>query len=601
MKRDIAKYLNKQLFELIPFNIAIIDKDNNIVEANNNFKEYFGDWRRKKCFESYKKINIQCDNCKIKDVFETGKTIVTNQSGIDKNGRACHYVVHYAPLKDENDKVRYVLEMSTDLTETTRYQNEYNYLFENVPSYITIIDKNFKIIRSNKKFNETFGNGKGRFCYEAYKKRKKPCKNCPASKTFKDGNEHFSAEVGKTFSGQETQYIVQTSALSKDSDEVKLVMEIATDITEIQNLEEQLRQSHEYYANLIENATDAIIALDANNNVQIINKSAKKLLNWKSFKKPVSSQLKNMLPEEFYQDADENGIITYLTETYITTYDNKKIPVRFSAIKLTSKKEYLGRVAFLQDIRPYIELEKQKLEAERLSAIGQTVAGLAHTIKNLLMGLEGGMYITDIGLRKGDASRIVEGWEILQKNFYKTTNLVKGFLNFAKGKAPNLELIDPTSIVKEIIELYKDTAKAQSVELKMEIASNIKPAFLDIEGIEACLTNLLSNAIDAAVLREDKKGEVLIKVFDKDDLLIYEVIDNGIGMDSEIQKNVFTTFFTTKGSKGTGLGLLTTNKIVIEHGGKIELESIPAKGSTFRLMFNRKTLELIKNNIIDKN
>ncbi len=599
MKKEISQYLNNQLFELIPFSCAIIDKDFNILQANSNFKEYFGDWQKKKCYQTCKKQDIKCEDCQVDAVFEYGSTIVTNKYGINKNGENCHYVVHLAPLKDKNNNIIYVLEMSTDLTKTTNYKEQYNLLFEKVPSYVAIIDYNYKIIRANKKFIDTFGDGKGKLCYEIYKKRKKPCKNCPAMKTFKDGKDHFSAEVGKTYSGQETHYIVNTSALSKVGDEVKLVIETATDITEIHNLEEQLRKAHEYYVNLIENATDGIIAIDASGNVQIINAAAKNILNWKSFKRPVYSQLRKMLPEEFFKKADKNGILMNLAETNINTPENIKIPVRFSAVELKSKKEILGKVAFFQDIRPYIELEKQKLEAERLSAVGQTVAGLAHTIKNLLMGLEGGMYITDIGLRKGDATRIVEGWEILQKNFYKITNLVKGFLSFAKGKIPKLELIDPAKIVNEIVELYKETADAQGVKLKMEL-SEVSKAYLDSEGIEACLTNLLSNSIDAALLREDKNAEVIIKVYDEGDLLNFEVSDNGIGMDSEIQKKVFTTFFTTKASKGTGLGLLITNKIVLEHGGKIELDSNPGKGSTFKLVFSRKILELIKNNILSK-
>jgi signal transduction histidine kinase len=216
------------------------------------------------------------------------------------------------------------------------------------------------------------------------------------------------------------------------------------------------------------------------------------------------------------------------------------------------------------------------------------------------MGLEGGMYIVDIGLQNGDATRIVEGWEILQKNFYKTTNLVKGFLSFAKGRLPKLEMTNPNLIVNEIIELYRDTAQAQNVELVHDLQADIKEALLDPEGLEACLTNLLSNAIDAAVLREDKKGKVIIKTYDKDDLLIFEVHDNGCGMEAEVVRNVFTTFFTTKGSKGTGLGLLTTNKIIIEHGGKIDVESDVGVGSTFRITLSRKTLELIASELINK-
>jgi PAS domain S-box-containing protein len=599
MKREIAKYINKHLFDIVPYNIAVIDRKYNIIEANQNFREYFGKEDKKKCYEVYKRSGEKCQHCQLDRVFEKGETIVSNESGIDKNGRTCHYIVHLAPLKEKDGSINYIIEMSTDVTETTRFQQEYNLLFEKVPSFVTIIDKDFRIVRANKKFRDTFGDTIGKKCYEAYKKRKRKCKNCPASHTLKDSGDHVSVEVGKNFVGQNTHYIVHTTPLSTTRQGVQLVIEMATDITELHNLEEQLRKAHDFYATLVENAEDGIIAVNENKKVELINQSAKNILHWTSFKKPVLNQIMEMLPEQFLEEPDNEGKIIKLNETKIKTHDGEYIPVRFNAIELKSKKDRIGRVAFIQDLSAYIELEKEKLEAERLSAVGQTVAGLAHTIKNLLMGLEGGMYIVDIGLRKGDADRIVEGWEILQKNFYKTTNLVKGFLSFAKGRHPKLKLINPNKIVKDIIELYKETAKAQNVALIADLQKDIKPAMLDPEGMEASLTNLLSNSIDAAVLREDKKGKVIIKTRDSGDILTFEVIDNGCGMEAEVIKNVFTTFFTTKGSKGTGLGLLTTNKIIIEHGGKIEVDSDVGKGSTFKITLNRKTLQLIANEIFD--
>ena len=114
---------------------------------------------------------------------------------------------------------------------------------------------------------------------------------------------------------------------------------------------------------------------------------------------------------------------------------------------------------------------------------------------------------------------------------------------------------------------------------------------LDPEGIESCITNLVSNAIDAAMMREDKNGKVEIHTNYKHATLVIEVTDNGCGMDSEVIQNIFTTFFTTKGNKGTGLGLLTTNKIIKEHGGNMEVDSDLGKGSTFRNHFTFGKIE----------
>lgn len=594
MRKEIANILAEQFYNLVPYNVAIVDESFNIIEANDNFRQYFGDWDGKKCYEVYKKSNSQCANCKAKEVFQTGQPSVSNESGLDKNDKICHYVIHHAPLKDKNGQTKYLVEMSIDVTETSRFQREYDILFENVPAYITIIDKSYRIIRSNKRTRETFGRTRGKYCYEVFKKRKSRCRRCPAALTFKDGQDHFSSEIGLTYSGDETRYLVNTTALSKNEKGVQLVMEIASDITEITALQDSLRKSHDFYLTLIENSEDGIVALNEQDKIVIFNQSARKILNWNSNKKPTLSKLKELLPKEFFEKAGKKGIITKKSETSIFTADNKEIPVRFTALELRSKKDIIGRVAFFQDLRQIKELEKQRLDAERLGAVGQTVAGLAHTIKNVLMGLEGGMYIVDTGLRCGDAKRIIEGWEILQRNFNKTTELVKGFLSFAKGRLPELIPTDPNKIVQDIVDLYKMSAKAQNVELTAKLGKTKILYPLDPEGIEACITNLVSNAIDAAMMREDKNGKVIIRTKFKHATLVIEVEDNGCGMDSEVIQNIFTTFFTTKGNKGTGLGLLTTNKIIKEHGGKLEVESTLGKGSIFRIILPLERLKSIE-------
>lgn len=590
---NLKNILEEQFFEVAPFNVAIIDKDYRILAANENFENYFGSWEGRRCYETYKKSAVPCRRCKAMDVFEGGQVRVSDEAGVDINGKPCHYIVHLAPLKNKDGKVEYIVEMSLDVTETGHWQREYNILFERVPCYISVIDKNFRVIRANEKFRHRFGELKGRHCYEIYKKKKHTCKNCPAVMTFNDGKDHASTQVGISKTGEKTYYVVNTTPLSRNEDGVNLVIEIATDITEINQLQEQLYQAHDFYATLIENSADAIIALDPQGKTQIMNPSARDLFKWPFSRKPGVVKIKEMLPEEFFKEPDSLGVISDKVETLIQNSDGEEIPVRFNAVELRSKKKELGRVAFLEDLTKIKELEKQKIDAERLGAVGQTVAGLAHTIKNMLMGLEGGVYIVDTGLKKGDAKRIFEGWEILQRNFNKTTELVKDFLSFAKGRLPELFLIDPKKLVKDVVELYFDSAKRQNVSLSYEIDKNVQPALLDPNGIEACLTNLISNAIDAAMLRENEGGKVIVRVFDRSDNLVFQVEDNGAGMDSEVIQKIFTTFFTTKGNKGTGLGLLTTNKIVKEHGGRIEVESDEGRGSAFNMIFPRRRLKLI--------
>ncbi|MFH1530162.1 MAG: PAS domain-containing sensor histidine kinase [Pseudomonadota bacterium] len=235
-------------------------------------------------------------------------------------------------------------------------------------------------------------------------------------------------------------------------------------------------------------------------------------------------------------------------------------------------------------------LEQEKLEAERLAAVGQTVAGLAHGIKNVIMGLEGGVYVVRTGMQKADSERILRGWHVVEENIERISAFVKEFLDFAKGREAKVTLLDPNLIVAKVVDLFRDGAELAGIELTVELGQ-VRDACMDEEGIHTCLTNLVSNALDACAVSDRPGGKVVVSTCDCNDMLVFQVSDDGTGMDAEISKKVFTNFFSTKGSeKGTGLGLLTTRKIVQQHGGAVSFVSTEGEGSVFRLEFHRERL-----------
>lgn len=588
---ELDALLGRGLFEQVPFNVAVIDRDFNVVAANGSFEEYFGDWRGRRCHEVYKGSAERCEHCQAQATFADRRARVSDETGVDRHGRTCHYVVHLAPLGDEDGQVKYVVEMTSDLTETRRWQREYNLLFERVPCYVLVVDRDYHVIRANETFRRAFGETAGKFCYELCKRREEPCVNCPAALTFADGADHVSTESGVRQDGSPAHYIVTATPLSRGEGGVAHVIEMATDITGVRKLERELQKAQDFYESLVRNSTSGILAVDAAGDPRVVNPAARALLSWKAKQLPAADWLKRTLPPEFF--GIEGGAPLNLAEALLRPPDAPEVPVRFSAVELSSRGRRIGRAAFMEDLREIKRLEQEKLEAERLAAVGQTVAGLAHTIKNLLMGLEGGMYMVDSGFHRNDAKRIADGWEVLQRNLQKTTTLVKDFLGFAKGRLPELRTVAPNAIAGGIVDLYRDTARLQGVEVVLDAGADVREAPLDCKGMETSLTNLISNAIDAAAMREEGGGKVLLRTRDESDDLVFEVIDNGCGMDWEVKGKVFTTFFTTKGGKGTGLGLLTTRKIVHEHGGRIEVESTPGQGSVFRIRLPRKRLSTL--------
>ncbi|MFH1418166.1 MAG: ATP-binding protein [Planctomycetota bacterium] len=238
------------------------------------------------------------------------------------------------------------------------------------------------------------------------------------------------------------------------------------------------------------------------------------------------------------------------------------------------------------DISEMKRLQQEKLTAERLAAVGQTVAGLAHGIKNVIMGLEGGMYVVSSGIRRNDNDKIRQGWEILEEHTARIASFAKEFLEFAKGRVPRVAVVDPNRVARQVIALFRETARRSGIELLSNLGDEIGERPLDEEEIHTALTNLVSNALDACEMSDKDERRITLSTREENGTLTYEVVDNGCGMEYDVKQKVFTNFFSTKGSgKGTGLGLLTTRKIVQEHGGRVSFESTEGVGSVFRLEF----------------
>ncbi|MDY0040700.1 MAG: hybrid sensor histidine kinase/response regulator [Desulforhabdus sp.] len=266
-------------------------------------------------------------------------------------------------------------------------------------------------------------------------------------------------------------------------------------------------------------------------------------------------------------------------------------PIKDEALEIALKRAH-ERIWMREKLREYTEnLERlvsekaQKLlEAERLAAIGQTVAVIAHAIKNITGGLKGGVFVLEKGIELNDRKYLGQGWEMIRGNVDKIANLALDMLSYAKQRTPNYQLCDPNQPVKEVYDLMHSRARKRGVELKVDTDPDLQKINFDVEGIHCCLMNLVTNAIDACTDVEciNKPGVVLVgSRAGSQGGVEYEVLDNGCGMDEATREQIFRMFFSSKGSKGTGLGLMITKKIIQEHGGTIECESERGKGTRF--------------------
>ncbi len=224
------------------------------------------------------------------------------------------------------------------------------------------------------------------------------------------------------------------------------------------------------------------------------------------------------------------------------------------------------------------------VQSERLAAIGQTIAGLSHHVKNILQGIRGGSYLIEEGLKVEETDLIQKGWGIVERNQEKISRLVLDMLTFSKQREPELIESDLNQIVSEVVELMRHRAAELNVTLEWSPHDQLPPFTLDPAGIHHAVLNILTNAIDACCDVE-RNGIVTVSLdFQANSgVASIAVTDNGMGIRDDQIEAIFHVFESSKGNRGTGLGLAVSRKIINEHGGRILVSSRVGYGSTFTL------------------
>ncbi len=225
----------------------------------------------------------------------------------------------------------------------------------------------------------------------------------------------------------------------------------------------------------------------------------------------------------------------------------------------------------------YLELQnsfEQLKRADRLAAIGQLSAGLAHEIRNPLGSIDGAAQV----LQQPETPEEVrkEFREVIRKETRRLNRLLTNLLDFARPRCPDFQPVDVGRTIDAVISLVSPTARQSGIQLRKQISRSVPPIECDNEQLKQVLLNLVMNAIQAM----PDGGEIGVAAVEKYADIVIAVRDQGVGIPAEDVDKVFDPFFTTKGS-GTGLGLSVAHQIVTQHGGVITVERNPDRGMTF--------------------
>ena len=445
----------EQFFEVMPAYLTILDRDLRVIAANQRFRKDFGEYEGRRCYEINRHRSERCPECPAALTFRDGLRHGIEEQFKKISGQQVSLIVYTTPIRNEAGEITAVMKMATDITEIKLLQNQirdsrerYRQLFEEVPCYITIQDRDLRIVEGNRQFREDFGDAAGRKCYEVYMHRPQECVPCAVKETFEDGRVRQSEEVVTSRSGEQMNVLVSTAPIRTADGQIKNVIEMSTNITQIRRLQSQL------------------------------------------------------------------------------------------------------------------------------ASLGLVISSISHGIKGLLTSLDGGIYLVNSGMEKNNPERVKQGWQMVERNIARVRTMVLDLLYYAKDRELALEWFPAESMLEEVSGVIRSKAGDHGIEVRSDIDPMAGDLAADRKAIRSLLVNLTENALDACRVDQKKSGHwIRLGVRGYPDAVEFEVSDNGIGMDQETREKAFSLFFSSKAGDGTGLGLFISNKIVQAHGGKIQLES----------------------------
>ena len=377
-----------------------------------------------------------------------------------------------------------------------------------------------------------------------------------------------------------------------DSEKPYQYVAIRSDITERKRAEEQIREQ----AALLDQAQDAILVRDLNQNILFWNKGAEKIYGWPA-EEVIGKNAEEILFKEHSTqfDAARQAIIQageWKGEMRQTRRDGAEIIVqsRWTLVR-DEQGEPKSILVINTDITEKKRMESQFLRAQRMESIGTLAGGIAHDLNNVLSPIL--MAIDMLQMKAADENS--RKWlDVLRANAERGGNMVRQVLSFARGVEGERVAVQPKHLIKEIVKILGETLP-KSIEINFKLPNDLWIISADATQMHQVLMNLCVNARDAM----PEGGSISIRaenMFVDENyarmhieakpgrFVLITVSDTGPGMSPEIQSRIFEPFFTTKDmTKGTGLGLSTALTIVKSHGGFINVYSELHRGSQFSI------------------
>lgn len=499
----------------------------------------------------------------------------------------------FSDLAHRLNRVRAAIRAKTEaLDESGRL---FQTMFEQVPCYISVQDRDFKLVACNKMFEDEFGQNLGEYCYRAYKGRDSMCPECSVDQTFRDGRVHRREEVVRSVDGAEIHFLNVSAPIKDSQDNIVAVMEMATDVTALRELEVELRKSEEKYRLFFNNDPSPILVLDRRTfEVLDVNDQAVDKFGYSH------DAMLTMAFPELTDPADRQAVKDFFNRGGRFLERVRQIRADGSQFFINLRAAYghfdQRPVIFTStaDITRQIESDQQLIQAAKMATLGEMSAGVAHEINQPLCVIgTGANFLVKQARRGGDIDARVAS-EVageMVDQVERATRIIGHLREFGRKSEVTTDLVNVNRPIENAFMILGQQLKVHDIMVRTNLEQELPPVAGDVNRLEQVFINLILNARDAIETRREanlrvRDGYIQIRSWRDGDRVKISVADNGVGIPADQADRIFEPFYTTKEvGKGTGLGLSISYGIVRDFGGEITVESEPGMGTTFTLSF----------------
>jgi len=496
-------------------------------------------------------------------------------------------------LADAINQMSEAIEEKQD--ELNNQKDQYQRLFEQVPCFITVVDRNYRLIQFNKEFADTFEPQENDFCFYSFKGRSQKCENCPVEKTFDGGVTHFAVESGIDKYGSVKHWLVRSSPIKNDKGEITAAMEMCLDITDRKRLEEEVRKSEEKYFAIFNNIPNPIFVLDIQTlEIFDCNESVSSVYGYSK------SDIIGQCFLDFFSEIERDHYGEKINSTRVINqarHIKKDGSYLYINIRI-SPSEYLGLKVWLvtiSDITKRLETERQLAQASKLATLGEMATGVAHELNQPLSVIKTS---SNFLMKKKRQKEIIadDVFNIMltkiDQNIDRATKIINHMRELARKSDLSLEKVAIESVINNAYEIFNHQLKLREIEVDWNIEKDLPLIIADPGRLEQVFINFFINSRDA--IEEKWSGikyhpgdkKIIINVTLKGNHLVVEFCDTGTGIPKHVADRIFEPFFTTKeAGKGTGLGLSISYGIVKDCGGEIIVDYNKEEGACFVLKF----------------